>query len=568
LTWIGTALSAFATGAAVGALAVAAESWLFAWPLRLPALAAYAAIGGLLAAGVRAIAGAALPAATARVAAITACSAFAWLELLYFVNVRGLPSEHFLSAKSLAVDVAVSAAIVYAVLRAARTGWVAAAHARVRGTTATVGALALLGCSWGIADALAPAAEIADAARPGTNLALLVLDSARRDHLGLYGYAPATSQALDAFAPESRVFWQAYSASSWTIPSVQAMLAVGQRPEGAVPGRLVVELARRGYATACFTDNPHLTRDSDVLDGFQHVGRSIGRWRAPLQRTVIGGVLDRIDPGDDARLTDTALAWAAKRQGPFFLYLHLMDSHTPYRRAPIDGQRRGGRNIQFPRSGMSMTPDEVESVRARYDGGVRSASAQAARVLSAAPSWKRPLLAVITSDHGESLGEEGRWFHNYTLAPELLAIPMLVYGDGVRPGAVKDMVGHASVAKTFLSATGTDVSTMPGSDLRTSTGEATVEGGLPPDLSYRISDGHKIVVDQRRQRTSLFDVRADPREIHDVGSDRPEVVRALSAGPPRSAAPVLPAGNLEQLKAFGYGSPIAPRRPGDRSTGH
>jgi arylsulfatase A-like enzyme len=278
-------------------------------------------------------------------------------------------------------------------------------------------------------------------------------------------------------------------------------------------------------------------------------------------------MLDRLDPGDDDRLVDAALAWAAARRGPYFLYVHLMDAHTPYRKAPIDGRRRRGRHIQFPRSGMPITAEEAEDVRARYAGGVRSAAEQAARVVSTLASGPRPVLAVVTADHGESLGEEGRWFHNYTLAGELLAVPLLVHGEGVQPGAVEPGVGHASVGKTLLAAAGVDTGALAGSDLRTSDGEAAVEGALPSDLSYRIVDGYKVVMDHRRQTAALFDLRADPEERRDLAGARPEMVRLVAAARLRPAPPAVSAGDLERLKAFGYGSPAALRGPGPPAGG-
>jgi arylsulfatase A-like enzyme len=77
---------------------------------------------------------------------------------------------------------------------------------------------------------------------------------------------------------------------------------------------------------------------------------------------------------------------------------------------------------------MDMTPEEAEDVVARYEAGVRSADAVAGRLVTALTSRGRPTLAAVTSDHGESLGESGRWFHGGTLAPELLAVPFLLAG--------------------------------------------------------------------------------------------------------------------------------------------
>ena len=57
----------------------------------------------------------------------------------------------------------------------------------------------------------------------------------------------------------------------------------------------------------------------------------------------------------------------------------------------------------------------------------------------------RPFVAVITADHGESLGESTRWFHGQTLAPELLAVPLVVLGEGVVPGRVTGPIANTAI---------------------------------------------------------------------------------------------------------------------------
>ena len=270
----------------------------------------------------------------------------------------------------------------------------------------------------------------------GPNLLLVVLDSARRDHLGLYGYEHPTSPELDRWAPRTRVFTEAFSASSWTVPSVAELVQSKGHGEP-----LAKRLAALGYASACFTDNPHLHGKSPLLAGFDRVERSVGSWRAMLRGTVLGETIERLDSGNDRRLVEGALRWATAQKSPVFLYVHLMDSHTPYRHPAIDGRKRGGRHIEFPSSGMAMSAEEAEDILARYDGGIRSSERAAAALLESVGGWGRPWLAIVTADHGESLGEDGRWFHGSTLAPELLAVPLLVMGTGVEPGRVDGVVG-------------------------------------------------------------------------------------------------------------------------------
>jgi arylsulfatase A-like enzyme len=334
------------------------------------------------------------------------------------------------------------------------------------------------------------------------------------------------------------------------VPSIIQILGGGP----SAPGRstLAERLAQHGYATACFTDNPHLYSGSPILRGFDLVGRSVGRWRTPIGHTIVGEVVERLHPGLDADLVRKALAWASRRRGPFFLYVHLMDSHTPYRFPPIDGRRQRGRRIEFPVTGMRVTAAEAADVVARYDGGVRSADVQLDRLVRSMQESRRPFLAVITADHGESLGESDRWFHGQTLAPELLAVPLVVLGEGVVPAGVEAPVSNTAIVPTLLAAAGMPCPECVSYDLRSTKGTGVVEGGLPPQLAYRIAGGYKLVLNLETGRRQLFDLTADPAERHDLAPERPSTAAAMSVGLSGVPWSAPPADSVERLRALGY----------------
>ena len=164
-------------------------------------------------------------------------------------------------------------------------------------------------------------------------------------------------------------------------------------------------------------------------------------------------LVERLDPGSDDELVRRALDWAATQRGPFFLYVHLMDSHTPYRFPEIDGRRRPGRRIEFPVSFMRLTPDEADEIRARYEGGIRSTDAALGRLFEGLRQRHR-LLAVVTADHGENLGEAGLWFHGSEPTPERMAVPLLVMGGGSAAHRVSAPVGFEAIATALLAAAG------------------------------------------------------------------------------------------------------------------
>jgi hypothetical protein len=203
---------------------------------------------------------------------------------------------------------------------------------------------------------------------------------------------------------------------------------------------------------------------------------------------------------------------------------------------------------------MAMTPDEARDIEARYDGGVLSADSQVGRIIDAAATWGRPFVAAITSDHGESLGEHGRWFHGQSLAPELLSIPLVIVGQDVAPGLVETPVGHREIMPTLLAAARTACPECGGTDLRREAGIGIVEGGLPPLLVYRIEGPYKAVLDLQSGRRRVFDRRSDPEERRDLATEFPALAERLTHGlarPPYQPPPPMPEA-IERLRSLGY----------------
>ena len=543
------ALIASFLGSMLAIAGLVVERLLLGTPIQAGAFGVYAVCGGVAAASTRSLAELWKSGYGARAACLATLSAMACLHLAYFANVKLLPAEPYWTPLSLSADLVLVGLVLGVaswLLRSPR-----AQALRIRfGRVAAAGGLLTLALGLGAVALEWPRSAVPISRRgDGPNLLLVVLDSARRDHLGLYGYGRPTSPEIDRWSTRARVFTEAFSASSWTVPSV-ATLMQSKGPGGPVARRL----AALGYASACFTDNPHLHAQSRLLAGFDHVQRSVGTWRALLRGTVLGETIERIDSGDDERLVASALRWATAQKSPVFLYVHLMDSHTPYRRSPIDGRKRGGRHVEFPSTGMALSAEEAEDIAARYDGGIRSSDRAAAALLEAVGGWGRPWLAIVTADHGESLGEDGRWFHGGSLAPELLGVPLLVEGTTVAPGRVDGVVGQSAVPATLLAAAGLEPE--PGAfDLRRVERPGVAEGGLPPRLLYRVAGDYKLVFDADERRARLFNRRLDPSERRDLAALEPQRTAALLAEVPGhepKAVVAIPPEEVERLKALGY----------------
>ena len=464
---------------------------------------------------------------------------------LYPLNVSLLRGEPWTSGLSIASDVLLLS--LFLMLIYSLRPW-SYRSAPVGRRSAVVGVVALATSAgilfWGSSVQPAP-----DKRGDGPDILLIVLDCVRRDHVSFLGYSRKTGEPFERYLADSRIYERAYSTASWTVPSSLDILGVqrGQDPASGFPARL----ASLGYATLMLTNNPHLAGPPPQHFGFEEKQRSVPEWRYRIGGSIGANVLDRIRGGNDRGLADNLVTWIVGRKGPVYVHAHLMNAHTPFKFPPIDKKSRPGRRIEFPMPGQVMTEAEADSIVARYDEGIRTAFAAAWRMIETMRSRHRPLLVLLTADHGELLGESRKWFHGIGLDEELLRIPLLAWGEGVTPGRVRGLASNAQLAETIMAAARGETAPR---DLRTSSGIDQVEGGLPDDSAFRIRGSHKVVISKNAPiRLYLLDERGG---VSDVTSAKPKLAKLLSAGLTISGASPPPQyldeSTVEALRSLGY----------------
>jgi arylsulfatase A-like enzyme len=550
-------LSGFALGAPLAAVPLVIEHLHRGFPLRVQSLAGLALLGGIVSGLGHAWLARGRNPARSLALTLLVSGALPTLLLVFYANIVILPGTPFYHPSSLLWDGLVTLGVLVPVGAAAllvdRRAWKAGEGSlAVFGGVCVGSCLAVVGPCWP-SDPTTPA-------RPGTgpDLMIVVLDAVRRDHTGLHGYGRPTTPALDRLAPSARVFTRGYAASSWTPESAPVILHASVRGRSRPLARV---LADNGYTTGCFSDNPLFERGSALAEGFDRVGASYARSLRFAQRVFEGSFVAKFALRwpllaflwNDQRLVDEAAAWSRRIAGPIFLYVHLMDAHQPYRYPSLDGRGWSGRTLYSPQTGMSLTAAERLEVISHYDGGIRAADAQVPRLLDALKARGRQYVAIVTADHGESLGEGGRWGHAQGLHAELLGVPLLVLGRDVTPGSVDRPVGHASIGTTLLAAAQVERPERRGDDLRTSDGSPEVTGAFGAGLAYTVRDGYKLILDRRTGAARLYDIAGDPEDAHDLSDDLPEVARKMASGLgmlPAEAA--ISAAEVERLHALGY----------------
>lgn len=213
-------------------------------------------------------------------------------------------------------------------------------------------------CAAAVAAGLAcrPAAE----RRP--DVIIYLVDTLRADHLGCYGYPLETSPWIDAFAAESVLFEEAVAQSAWTRPAVTSILTGLDPHSHGVEERLdalpesfdtLPEILRReGYQTAAFVSSAVITAKFGFGRGFDTFRQRVKETIEP-QRTTSEWV------------NAETLRWLERRDPdrPFFLFLHTLDPHMPYR--PPEPFRQRLAPDADPRAGLLENVVALRDIQGR-----------------------------------------------------------------------------------------------------------------------------------------------------------------------------------------------------------
>ena len=472
------------------------------------------------------------------------------------------------------------------------------------GLMAAALSLALAGCPGGRqaprATTATPSAATAATAGNRLNVLLVTIDTLRADHLGLYGYRRATSPHLDALAQRATVFDQAYTYWPKTRGSFVAILTGRLASQtGYSKGRqelldwnptLASTLKQAGYRTEATVDNPNVAKALGYAKGFD-------RYRETWLERTLPTEVDRMR----AITADGVSALREAKPGqPFFLWLHYVNPHAPYQppppfdtafldtgaaRGPVLGAVKdfhGGAHAPWAKAGKPLG-----WYVAQYDGEIATVDAQIGSLvdaLSASLVRDRTLL-VVTSDHGESLGEHDYYFdHGEDLFDPCVRIPLLIAGPGVKGGSRSNVLASTlDLVPTVLDAV--KVSYPPDlaglSLLPATRGEDRPQRPRLPGQNDRSLLGawdqrYKIVATPQGDgaRYALYDRQRDPGETRDASRSEPDRFRQerselelfrdrfdaqmakalrLLQGLPEPAK--LDAPSCERLKSLGYALP-------------
>ena len=421
--------------------------------------------------------------------------------------------------------------------------------------------------AWGHPEILGPGAT-----EGPPNVIFISLDTLRSDRLSAYGHHRPTSPNLERWAARSAVLFEhAVAQAPWTLPSHASMftgldaLRHDVNHYRAAPPSLEMlaeTLRRAGYATAAITGGGYLRPQFGFAQGFD----SFRYWPQILGEPELADGMERL------------LAWLDDHHARrFFLFFHTYEIHFPHRRRqPFfdrfkDGDQaraitgEAGVRGEITMRARPLVPgnplwqhdvfkvklesgDEVEHLneaekallRVMYDSSIAYADAQLGRLFQRleALDLTRRTLIVVTSDHGEALGESDRAGHNY-LEDYNAMVPLVIsFPDGLGAGRRIDrQVRSIDVVPTLLEALGLPpaqpldgVSLLPliaGEPGETVPEEAWIYASSASyGLGLRYGGRLKYLFNNTAWSPylgdeRLYDLRRDPAETEDLAASHP-----------------------------------------------
>jgi len=356
---------------------------------------------------------------------------------------------------------------------------------------------------------------------PPRDVLLVTIDTLRPDRLGVYGHPDVRTPYLDALARGGVQFRRARVPYPLTLPS-HASILTGRLPYAHGARRndsydfddgvttLASLLQQKGYETGAIVSTFVLNSSFGLARGFETYVDFDSTFDS---HSATRGVERRAD-----EVANLAIDWLdARASDPLFLWAHFFDPHDLYTPPP---------------------PFDAIYADDLYGGEVAYTDGHVGRVLERLKELDRfdETLIVLTSDHGEALGEHGETGHGFFLYATTIRVPLLLRGPGLgEPGSVRDVDARSvDVLPTLCDALG---QAMPDSlDGRSLLGD--VPADLPlyvetfePAYVYGATELRGVVMDQWKlidaPRPELYDLDDDPHELEDLYASFPEVADDL-----------------------------------------
>ena len=290
------------------------------------------------------------------------------------------------------------------------------------------------------------------APNPRRRIVLVVMDALRSDRLPFYGYARDTAPFWSDLRRQGH--WaqveRAYGTGPESVGGISGIFQPHWPRSRSGQGRGIgQQLRRHGFRTHFFVTGSHAAlglRDTygDADTFSSGVERAQRGWRFP---------------DDEGVLADLATLPQAPVDGMDFIFIHFMSTHEA-----------GIRNLRFaqwqptlPLRNMFLSrhisEGDAGALRNEYDNRILQADDELRRAWSMLreKGYLRDAIVAIVSDHGQALGEAGRWGHLRDLTEGLLRVPITFWSDSSMRIPTDRLTSLIDVGPTLLAEAGVPV---------------------------------------------------------------------------------------------------------------
>ena len=300
------------------------------------------------------------------------------------------------------------------------------------------------------------------------NVMVIVLDSLRKDRISPYNTDIDFTQNIQQIADESTVYSDVVAQGPWTLPS-HASMFTGEYPwvHEATQKKITLEtdktlLAERfkeeGYRTALITPNGWLSPSKGTTKGFQEVENFMGVTEGPTQKlmSVFTRLFDRLDSSKREKIASYANEFMEtfsdfKKSRPtveetkdflnnvdedenFFLFVNLMTPHEPYNPGDPPQEyldRHGVEDIsKVPETEENYLKDETDDdeIRKAYNASVDYTDDLVGEIYECFTEndLDENTNLVILSDHGQALGEDSIFSHQFTVTDSVVNTALMI----------------------------------------------------------------------------------------------------------------------------------------------
>ena len=357
------------------------------------------------------------------------------------------------------------------------------------------------------------------------NVVVYVSDALRTDHLGCYGARYVNTKTIDELAAGGVRYSHAISAAPWTAPSTTSIVTgMYAHHHGYLHWDATLDpsietwfraFSAHGYDAASFVfDTSYLFKDL-------------------AEANVLG----------TSETLDGAFEWLrAKRDTPFFLYVHNWATHMPYEIVHADRKNWLQAKEEVIAGIQSDSASALEKMREGYRKAVeRQSEVLVASFLEELDALGRrdDTVFALLSDHGESWGERFQakddvkgvyHMHGATLFDEVVEVPLILAAPALEPGVVDAQVRSVDLMPTLLELAGLPAREMDGESLLRIDGDrdaiiAGTDMGTLTKLAVR-KPPWKLILDVESGEEEAYRLDVDPREL-DLRTDAPPELREI-----------------------------------------